>query len=86
MVKDDLKLLKDVLQKFEKLSNELEKKIIGQKEIIELLIAKGADLNAKGHNKWTPLDWAIDHKRSEFADLLRNHGGKTAEELKAAGH
>ena len=57
----------------------------GQKEIIELLIAKGADLNAKGHNKWTPLDWAIDHKRSEFADLLRKHGGKTGEELKAEG-
>ena len=37
MVKDDLKLLKDVLQKFEKLSNELEKKIIGQKEIIDFL-------------------------------------------------
>jgi ankyrin repeat protein len=56
-----------------------------QKEIIELLIAKGADLNAKGHNNWTPLDWAINHNRSEFADLLRNHVGKTGEELKAEG-
>ena len=46
MVKDDLKLLKDVLQKFEKLSNELEKKIIGQKEIIDFLFII---LLAKGH-------------------------------------
>lgn len=46
MVKDDLKLLKDVLQKFEKLSNELEKKIIGQKEIINFLFII---LLAKGH-------------------------------------
>ena len=46
MVKDDLKLLKDVLQKFEKLKNELEKKIIGQKEIIDFLFII---LLAKGH-------------------------------------
>ncbi len=46
MVKYDLKLLKDVLQKFEKLSNELEKKIIGQKEIIDFLFII---LLAKGH-------------------------------------
>ena len=46
MVKDDLKLLKDVLQKFENLSSELEKKIIGQKEIIDFLFII---LLAKGH-------------------------------------
>jgi ankyrin repeat protein len=32
-----------------------------------------------------PLDWAIKYKRTEIADLLRKHGGKTAEELKAEG-
>ena len=53
----------------------------GRKEIPELLIAKGADLNAKDDAGTTPLDWAY----GETADLLRKHGGKTSEELKAEG-
>jgi ankyrin repeat protein len=59
--------------------------IAGQKEYVEvaeLLIAAGADVNATdsdGNN--TPLDLAF----GETADLLRKHGGKTREELKAAG-
>ena len=52
----------------------------GHKEIAELLIAKGADVNAKRDGE-TPLDWADD----EIADLLRKHGAKTGEELKAEG-
>ena len=55
------------------------------KEIVELLIAKGADVNAKTKRADTPLDWAIKYKRTEIADLLRKHGGKTGEELKAEG-
>jgi hypothetical protein len=31
----------------------------------------------------TPLDSAIYAKETETADLLRKHGGKTGEELKA---
>ena len=57
----------------------------GHKGIVELLIAKGADVNAKDVDNETPLDWAIDLKRTEIADLLRKHGGKTGEELKAVG-
>ena len=53
----------------------------GRKKIIELLIAQGADVNAKDNFGSTPLDWAV-HKS---ADLLRKHGGKTGEELKAEG-
>ena len=68
-----------------------------RKEIAELLIASGADVNAKGDDGKTPLDWAetvFGHRRSidtieankkELADLLRKHGGKTSEELKAEG-
>ena len=51
------------------------------KEIAELFIANGADVNAKSDNGRTPLDWAD----GETADLLRKHGGKTGEELKAEG-
>ena len=56
----------------------------GHKEIVGLLIAKGADVNVKGI-LGTPLDVAELGKHPETADLLRKHGGKTGEELKAAG-
>ena len=53
------------------------------KEITELLIAKGADANAAMKNGRTALDMTKRHP--EVADLLRKHGGKTGEELKAEG-
>ena len=74
----------------------------GKKEIVELLISKGADVNAFSsgrfgeatmesainatHKLYTPLDYAIKYNKTNIADLLRKHGGKTAEELKAAGN
>ena len=57
----------------------------GHKEITELLITKGADVNAKTNDGYTPLDRAILNEDTETADLLRKHGGKTGEELKAEG-
>ena len=60
-----------------------------EKEIVELLIAAGADVNAlivSGPSELrgkTPLDFVEDHP--EIADLLREHGAKTGEELKAEG-
>ena len=53
----------------------------GRKEVAELLIGKGADVNAKDEDGKTPLDWA----EGELTDLLRKHGGKTGDELKAEG-
>ena len=53
----------------------------GHKKIVELLIAKDADVNAKNIRGVTPLDFA----KGETADLLRKHGGKTGDELKAEG-
>ncbi|MDP7560270.1 MAG: ankyrin repeat domain-containing protein, partial [Planctomycetota bacterium] len=90
----------------------------GQKELVELLIANGADVNArrsKYGGGYTPLHYAARHmeiaalliangadvnvkmdgktildsakyRNPKFADLLRKHGGKTGEELKAAGN
>ena len=54
----------------------------GHKEIADLFIANGADVNANGADGRTPLDWAVKYKRTETTDLLRKHGGKTSEELK----
>ena len=48
-------------------------------EIAEMLIGRGPDMNAQDNNGDTPLDLAS----GKIADLLRKHGGKTAEELKA---
>jgi cytohesin len=58
----------------------------GLKEVVELLIAEGADVNEKiasggSHKNKTPLDLAIQYEKPETADLLRTHGGKTSEEL-----
>ena len=59
------------------------------RQVAELLIAKGADVNAKDDNGWTPLDHASfpdqQNDTVESANLLRKHGGKTGEELKAEG-
>ena len=61
-----------------------------QAEVIKLLIDKGADINISLANDsftngYTSLTWAIKYQLSRTADLLRKHGGKTAEELKAEG-
>jgi len=53
----------------------------GHEEVAELLISKGADVNAKDIGGYTPLDYT----EGETAALLRKHGGKTEEELKAEG-
>ena len=71
----------------------------GQKEIVELLIAEGADVHAKDHEGRTPLDMVDERvlpyegesqldvdRRRETANLLRKHGGKTGRELKAEGN
>ena len=41
--------------------------------------------NPLDHLRKTPLDVAIMRSHTEIADLLRKHGGKTSEELKAEG-
>ena len=50
-------------------------------------MAKGADVNAKDEDEGgkTPLDIANTWGHGPAADLLRKHGGRTGEELKAEG-
>jgi hypothetical protein len=52
--------------------------IEGHKEIAELLIAEGGDVNTKTNDGKTPLDEAINpfYNKTEIANLLRKHGGK----------
>jgi len=57
----------------------------GDTEAVKEFLAAGADVNAKTDAGRTPLDAAIQFKEAETADLLRKHGGKTGEELKAEG-
>ena len=57
----------------------------GHKDINELLIAKDVEVNTKSNDGKTSLDWAIKQNQSKTIDLLRKHGGKTGEELKAEG-
>ena len=61
--------------------------INGDIEAIKQHLAAGTDVNAKNvsgqHQGYAPLDVAIKYGRTEIADLLRKHGGKTSEELKA---
>ena len=57
----------------------------GLNEIVELLIAKGADVNANYGIGYTLLDVAARSKQYETPNLIRKHGGKTDAELKAAG-
>jgi ankyrin repeat protein len=67
----------------------------GRKEVAALLIDKGAVVNVKDKKGFTPLDRAViiikgDSSEDkvagkEIAYLLRKHGGKTSEKLKAEG-
>jgi len=57
----------------------------GKYEISEILLNSDSDFNSKDSNGRTALDWAQEKHNMKIADLLRKHGGKTSEELKAEG-
>jgi len=48
----------------------------GNKDLVELLIQNGADLNAKGGQGETPLGLAKQMEHSEIVELLQKHGAK----------
>lgn len=59
----------------------------GQKEVVEILLERGADVNLismfQGRIPMSALDAALQTNRTELADLLRTHGAKTGKEIVA---
>ena len=55
----------------------------GHPDIVELILAAEANVNAINFDGETPLDCATNFSQNEIAALLRKHGGRTADELKA---
>ena len=54
--------------------------VYGTRELVEMLLRNGANVNARNKLGLTPLDCARDNK---MESLLRQYGGKTGEELNA---
>ena len=50
--------------------------VAGQKEVVELLIAKGADVNAKTIAGRTPLYVAAQKGHKDVIELLKKHGAR----------
>ena len=46
----------------------------GQKDLVLLLIEKGADIDAKARNGWTPSDVAAKWGHGDVVALLKSHG------------
>jgi len=47
-----------------------------------LAAGTGVNIRDKSYHK-TPLDWAVEHDKTQIAELLRKHGGKKGKELEA---
>ena len=79
----------DLLRKYGgKTSEELSIHVAAERgniTVVKQHLAAGENVNAKDRAGKTPLDRSITNYQSETADLLRKHGGKTSEELKAEG-
>ena len=55
----------------------------GHPDIVELILGAEAKVNVINFDGKTPLDCATIFSQNEIEDHLRNHGGRTASELKA---
>jgi len=48
----------------------------GDKEVVQLLLAKGAEVNARKKDGKTALILAVEDDHKDIVDLLRAHGAK----------
>lgn len=49
---------------------------IGHKDLVELLLLNGSDINARDHNLFSPLSIAIEKERLEIIEILLSNGAK----------
>lgn len=49
---------------------------LGRKEMVEILVGKGAAVNVRNREGQTPLQLALDIRRFDIADFLRQHGAE----------
>ncbi len=43
-------------------------------EVLELLLTRGADIQQRGHNDYTPLHWAVADRNIKAIEFLLSHG------------
>lgn len=48
----------------------------GHKDIAEMLIEAGADVNKADEDRGIPLSWAINRRHKDIAEFLRKAGAK----------
>lgn len=48
----------------------------GHADVVKALIDNGAEIDLLGHNNFTPLAMAREHKHQEIIDILLSHGAK----------
>jgi ankyrin repeat protein len=50
--------------------------VFDHKDVVELLLANQAEVNATNNEGATPLQNAVDKGYDDVAELLREHGGR----------
>ena len=45
--------------------------------MVEMLLAHGANINAKDKDGLSPADWAVKNGHKDVAELLLQHGGQS---------
>ncbi|MGF1494980.1 MAG: ankyrin repeat domain-containing protein [Microcoleaceae cyanobacterium] len=49
----------------------------GQKQVVEILLERGADMTAKDKNNWTALVWAASENHTEVVEQLKQARSRT---------
>jgi len=69
-----------IISGLKKLSNEEKNNLLinaahcGRKDVVELLLNNGADVNAKSNDGWSALTYAARNGRKDVVELLLNAG------------
>ena len=58
----------------------------GQAQVVEVLIARGAEIDARDNQGMTPLHWAAERGQHELAGLLIDAGANMTARDSEGGH